>query len=243
MIGKETGISKTSIVIRDPVWGHISFPDYITAIIRTEAFERLSFVSQLGLAQLVFPGAVHTRLGHSLGVYHLGQRVLAQLRNPGDCSGVVLDPVDEKCFLSACVLHDVGHYPFSHTLEELQSLKTDHEHRASAMFETGELARVLEKYDIDKGRVSAIIEGKASTPRDQLLSSTLNSAIDIDKCDCLRRDSFFCGVDYGLVDVDRLIQALRPNKAGDFVALTEKGIGPVESLLLAQYLRGCPCLS
>lgn len=198
----------------------------------TPAVQRLRYVRQLGHAFLVYPGATHSRFEHALGAYHLTRRALAALEgraalgpaSPADCLAVAL----------AALLHDIGHYPFSHALEEAGFLS--HEAQGVARLGHGELREALLQIGGESllAEIGALIQGKSASPLQGLISGPL----DLDKIDYLCRDSRMCGVPYGTVDVDRLLATLtivegiggRPE-----VGVQEKGVSALESLLFAKY--------
>ena len=228
--------------IRDPVWGYIHVPPPLLALIDTEDFQRLRNISQLGFVHLVYPGARHSRFEHSLGVYHLAKQFLRRLLrsdSPPD-----LDDEDVRVFLAATLLHDIGHYPFSHTLEELKPFFISHEQRARRLIEdpAGQIARVLRhELDVDPERVANVIDYAASgvqiPARDLLLAGILSGTLDPDKIDYLLRDSMFCGVPFGeSVNRDRLIAAIVYDRQRRRLAITSKGISAVESLVFTNYL-------
>jgi uncharacterized protein len=223
-------------IIRDPLWNTIRLDETATRIIDTAAFQRLRYIRQLGLAHLVYPGATHTRFDHALGVYHLAVTALRLLRDrvrlPEEAwKGEELVPY-------AALLHDIGHYAFSHALEELEGdrLPGDHEAMSARFFESPELRDALAPLGADAPeRIFALIRGESSTPLRGLVSGSL----DLDKMEYLRRDARFCGVPYGEVDVDRLLQGmvlLRAPGSGRFeVGIHEKAVSALESLLFAKY--------
>src|SRR3977135_2419739 len=129
---------KREVVVRDPLWQNIALEPAAVAIVDTRAFQRLRYVRQLGHAFLVYPGATHSRFEHALGAYHLARRALSQLEDAGD---VRLDAADRVRLKLAALLHDIGHYPFSHSLEEAGL--PHHEELAARHLADGELARRL----------------------------------------------------------------------------------------------------
>ena len=152
--------------IRDPVWGYIHVPSPLLALIDTEDFQRLRNISQLGFVHLVYPGARHSRFEHSLGVYHLAKQFLARLVRSDP--PLELSEEDVRVFLAAALLHDIGHYPFSHTLEELTPFFVDHEERGRQLIEDerGSIAKVLrDELAVDPVRVANVIDYR-STARD-----------------------------------------------------------------------------
>jgi HD superfamily phosphohydrolase len=196
----------------------------------TPAVQRLRYVRQLGHAFLVYPGATHTRFEHALGAYHLACRALAQLDEVGGASA--MDPRDARVTRLAALLHDIGHYPFSHALEEAGL--PHHETLAERHLTTGDLAQVLDGLGVPAADLLALIQARSASP----LAGLVSGPVDVDKLDYLSRDALACGVPYGVIDVDRLLTSLvwRPGRDGaPTVALHEKGLAPLESLLFAKY--------
>jgi HD superfamily phosphohydrolase len=218
-------------IIRDPLWNNIRVDPLALRLVDTRAFQRLRYVRQLGLAYLVYPGASHSRFEHALGAYHLARRTLALFEERA-----VAIPSDEAQLVRcAALLHDVGHYPFSHALEEIGALH--HEEVARPLITTGAVADVLrEALGADAPeRVMALIRGTSASPLQGLISGSL----DLDKIEYLKRDAFMCGVNYGDIDVDRLLDSLilvpEGNVAMRGVGISEKGLSALESLLFAKY--------
>jgi HD superfamily phosphohydrolase len=223
------------IVIRDPLWDTIRVDPIATRIVDSPAFQRLRHIKQLGHAHLVYPGATHTRFDHALGVYHLARRALASLRERGGLGGLTHDP---EIIALAGLLHDIGHYPFSHALEELDPdlIPGHHEALVGAFLSSPEVSAALTEVGPDAAvHVESLIRGRSSHPLQGLVSGSL----DLDKIEYLKRDARFCGVPYGEVDVDRLIYALalvEDPESGRFeVGVHEKGVAALESLLFAKY--------
>src|SRR6476661_10509544 len=189
-------------IIRDPLWNNIAVDPLAMRLVDTPAFQRLRYVRQLGLAFLVYPGATHTRFEHALGTYHLARRALALLEEQSEFQAI--DPLDCSLIRVAALLHDIGHYPFSHALEEIGAMH--HEAVARPLICDGEVAEVLRR-ELGAGapeQIVALIRGESDSP----LQGLISGSIDLDKLDYLRRDAFMCGVSYGEIDVDRLINAL-----------------------------------
>lgn len=221
-----------SEIVRDPLWNNIPLDDLARRLIDTPAFQRLRYVRQLGLAHLVYPGATHTRFEHALGTYHLCNRTLELLRLRGDLGR--LDSRELDLVRTAALLHDIGHYPFSHALEEIGA--PSHEEVASAILHDTELAAILRhRLGSDApARLSALIAGNDSSPLQGLVSGSL----DLDKIEYLKRDAFMCGVPYGEIDVDRLLHALtvlEDDSGRTRIGITDKGLAALESLLFAKY--------
>ena len=223
-------------IVRDPLWNTIRIDPHALRIIDTPAFQRLRHIRQLGHAYLVYPGATHTRFDHALGVYHLARRTLQLLDERGELSEA--DALDCRIVPYAALLHDIGHYPFSHALEELgpDRLEEHHEALTARFLADPELRTVLEEIAPDAThRIEALIRGISDSPLQGLVAGSL----DLDKIEYLNRDARFCGVPYGTVDVDRLIHALallRDPESGRLeIGIHEKGLSALESLLFAKY--------
>jgi len=223
-------------VVRDPLWNSIRLDATAVRIVDSGAFQRLRYIRQLGLAHLVYPGATHTRFDHALGVYHLARTALRFLRERDGLPPVVWE--GEELIPYAALLHDIGHYAFSHALEELEAdqIPGDHEAVAARFFDSPELRDALRA--LGEGAADAIyglIRGTEDIPLRGLVSGSL----DLDKMEYLRRDARFCGVPYGEVDVDRLLQGmviLPDPDTGDYeVGVHEKAVASLESLLFAKY--------
>ena len=223
-------------IVRDPIWNTIRVDPTAVRIMDTAAFQRLRYIRQLGLAHLVYPGATHTRFDHALGVYHLAVRALQLLRDRGPDDPRIWG--DARLIPYAALLHDIGHYAFSHALEELETdlYPGDHEAVSARFFESPELRRALASLgEGSADSIYAVIRGVSDTPLRGLVSGSL----DLDKMEYLRRDARFCGVPYGEVDVDRLLQGLvlleDPVSGGWEVGLHEKAVSTLETLLFAKY--------
>jgi HD superfamily phosphohydrolase len=229
--------SRTShLIIRDPLWNTIRVDPVAVRIIDTPAFQRLRYIRQLGLAHLVYPGATHTRFDHAVGVYHLATTALRLLREKGggtpECwEGAELVPY-------AALLHDIGHFAFSHALEELEPDVNpgDHEEASVSFFESPELREVLAELGEEApARIFDLIRGRGGGALRGLVSGSL----DLDKMEYLRRDARFCGVPYGEVDVDRLLQGLlllQDPVSGEWeVGVHRKALSALESLLFSKY--------
>ena len=229
-------------VIRDPVWGYIDIPQPLLALVDTKEFQRLRNITQLGYVHLVYPGARHSRFEHSLGVYHLAKQFMVRLLSSQP--PLELDAEDVRVFLAATLLHDIGHYPFSHTLEELTPFFDLHEARARRLIEDpeGNISRILaQQLRVDPVRVANVIDYENQSvdipPRDLLLANILSGTLDPDKIDYLLRDSMFCGVPFGeSVNRDRLIASIKFDPSRMRLGITSKGVSAVESLVFTNYL-------
>ena len=216
-------------IVRDPLWNNIRLDPEALAVVDTPAVQRLRYIRQLGHAFLVYPGATHSRFEHALGAYHLARRVLSQLEEAGDAR---LDAADRVSLKLAALLHDIGHYPFSHALEE--GGLPHHEVLAERQLSNGALAARLAELGISAGRLLSLIQ----SPRAEPLAGLVSGSLDVDKLDYLSRDAWMCGVPYGVIDVDRLLTSLTIAAGPDgraALALHEKGLAALESLLFAKY--------
>ncbi|MBA3847244.1 MAG: HD domain-containing protein, partial [Planctomycetes bacterium] len=219
-------------IIRDPLWDNIRLEPDAVAALDTPTVQRLRHVRQLGHAFLVYPGATHSRFEHALGAYHLTRRALTVLGDRGDLRGV--PPEDCVAVRLAALLHDIGHYPFSHALEEAGF--PSHEALGARRLGEGELAGVLRQVGGDAliERIAELIQGRSDSP----LAGLISGSLDLDKIDYLSRDARMCGVPYGTVDVDRLLASIALVEQDDgrrAVGVHEKGVSALESLLFAKY--------
>ena len=232
------GLDGRAGVVRIPSELDVPLTDRVRALVDCSEFRRLATVSQLGLVSLVYPAAIHTRFEHSLGVYRLALLFLRQLsRDPRFTATITVD--DAQVFLVAALLHDLGHWPFCHPIEDLQlSSVPQHELFANSFILEGEIADTLrEDWGIQPRDVVALISGKPRDTRQRILKSLLSGPIDIDKMDYLARDSLHAGVPYGRnFDQNRLIGSLCLNEAGDGLAITDKGRTAAEMMVFARYV-------
>ena len=201
-------------------------------------FRRLSGIPQLGLVSLVYPAATHSRFEHSLGVYRLGLLFLRHLSH-NERFAEAISREQAELFIVAALLHDIGHWPFCHPIEDIRLDGVPrHEEFAASFLLDGELGNCIEKdWGIKPRAVLALLSGEASNPAESVLSSMLSGPIDIDKLDYLMRDSFHAGVPYGRnYDQGRLIGSLCLNEAGDGLAITQKGKTAAEMMVFARYV-------
>jgi HD superfamily phosphohydrolase len=232
-------MTDSSKIVRDPIHGDIKVSSLLLKLLATPEVQRLHHIKQLGFAQLVFPGAHHTRFEHSLGA----AAIMTQL-----CD--VLDLGDDKDTLAAAaLLHDIGHGPFSHTLESIlmEQFGVDHVgltlrllHGDYEVFEPSErkylssptVQTVLAKEGLDPKLIGRIIQGRTS--KKPYLGQMLCSTIDVDQLDYLMRDAYYTGVAYGMIDLQRLLQTVTilRNK----IMVKRKGVSVVESILMARGL-------
>ena len=220
-------------ILRDPLWNNIRLDPLALALLETPVVQRLRYVRQLGLAFLVYPGATHSRFEHALGAWHLAGLALRLLEERGALEGI--DARAQQIVRAAALLHDVGPYPFSHALEEIGV--THHEQVAYPLITSGPVARVLRdaRGDSAPEEVFALITGRSTDALQGLISGSL----DLDKIEYLKRDATMCGVPYGEIDVDRLLNSLvivqTPDRTTRMIGVHEKGLSALESLLFAKY--------
>lgn len=210
-------------IINDPVYGFISIPgDFVFDLIEHPWFQRLRNIKQLGLTSFVYPGATHSRFQHGLGALHLMNMAIATLRS----KGVVISPTEEEATLIAILLHDAGHGPFSHALENSIISGITHEDLSLLL-----MRKLNEKY---AGKLDLAIEIFTGTYYRKFLHELISGQMDMDRLDYLRRDSFFTGVIEGSVGSDRIIRML--NVEDDSLVVDEKGIYSLEKFLIARRL-------
>ena len=229
--------------VRDPIHGLVRLTDQEMGIVNTQAFQRLRRIRQLAMADLVYPGAVHTRFEHSLGTLHTAHLILDHLNGlHGVCDE------DVRVVRLAALLHDIGHGPFSHVSEYL----LDKHYDKSAVGEATAVEKIHEKITVDvidkddelasllsqddRNEIAGILsEGRTRDYRRDIVSSDL----DADKMDYLLRDAHFAGVRYGSFDLDKVIDVCRRYERGNesYLVVDEEGIYAVEQLVLAkQYM-------
>jgi HD superfamily phosphohydrolase len=228
--------------IRDALWGHIYLTPALAALTGSAAFTRLYRIFQLGPVYRVYPGATHTRASHSIGVFHLGRRLLTNLVEKG--AGEWLSGEGVLSFLCACLLHDLGHFPYTHSLKELSL--TSHESLTAEIILSEPLKSLIAKAGADPEFTAAIVDTRGTggardsggkTIEKELLfyRKLLSGALDPDKLDYLNRDARYCGVPYGAQDVDFILSRLYPHPDRG-VDIDSRGIPSVESILFSKYL-------
>jgi len=209
------------------------------AVLDTPAMQRLKQISQLGLVAHVYPGAQHSRFEHSLGVYRLACIVFRQLYGQQPEQLVGVNEEDVKVYLLAALLHDIGHWPYCHPIEDMRlPWVAKHEQLARQLICSNELAQVIEQqWQVAPESVAEFLSGKVEKPSTRILQNVLNGPVDIDKMDYLQRDSLHAGVPYGRnFDAGRLVSSLRIAADGDAIAISEKGKTAAEMMVFARYV-------
>ena len=210
-------------IINDPVYGFITVDDpLIFEIISHPFYQRLRRIHQMAFASLVYPGAVHTRLHHSLGAFHLMGLALNELRN----KGVEITKEEETGAKIAILLHDIGHGPYSHALEKKLIKDVHHEHISSLI-----LLLLNEQF---KGQLQTAIDIFSGHYPKQFLHQLVSGQLDVDRMDYLTRDSFFTGVVEGAIGYDRILKMLTVHQ-GELM-IEEKAIFTVEKFLVSRRL-------
>jgi uncharacterized protein len=210
-------------IINDPVYGFISIPsDLVFDLIEHPYFQRLRYIKQLGMTHLVYPGALHTRFHHALGAMHLMCLAIETLRNKDH----EISTEEEEAVIIAILLHDIGHGPFSHALEEMIVEGISHEDISIML-----MKKLNDEFGGQLSMAIAIFDG---TYHRKFLHQLVSSQLDMDRLDYLNRDSFFTGVSEGVISSDRIIKMLTVKH--DEIAVEEKGIYSVEKFLVARRL-------
>lgn len=221
--------------VRDPVWKNIYLSEGFTKLIDSEAFVKLSRIKQLGPTSLVYPGATHTRYAHSIGVFHVAKGMIRSLtKNSSLPDFVTLEGI--YSFLAASLLHDLGHFPFAHSLKELPI--RDHEELTGDYILEPDLARSILEAGADPLLCASIVDKNRDANGNKELiffRSLLSGVLDPDKLDYLNRDAFFSGVPYGIQDLDYIFTRIHAHGEKG-VCIDSKGIQAVEAILFSKYL-------
>jgi len=210
-------------IINDPVYGFISIQsDLIFDLIEHPYFQRLRNIKQVGMTYLVYPGALHTRFHHALGAMHLMGMAIETLRSKGQS----ITASEEEAVTIAILLHDIGHGPFSHSLEHSIVEGISHEHISSLL-----MSNLNRQFD---NRLELAIEIFNNRYEKTFLHQLVSGQLDLDRMDYLNRDSFFTGVSEGIIGFDRIIKMLDVHDGQ--IVIEEKGIYSIEKFLIARRL-------
>lgn len=237
-IPEVAGLDGGASLVRIPPELDVPVTDRVRRILDAAEYRRLARISQLGLVALVYPAALHTRLEHSLGVYRLALLFLRRLSYDARFASAIDVPSAER-FLVAALVHDVGHWPFCHPIEDMRLPDVpSHERLARRCMTEGELAEAVRGgWGIQPEEVLSLLAETQTDAPGRILASLLSGPIDIDKMDYLFRDSLHAGVPYGRnFDQPRLIGSLCLNAAGDALAITDKGKTAAELMVFARYV-------
>lgn len=210
-------------ILNDPIYGFITIPNtLIYDLIQHPYFQRLRRISQMGMSYLVYPGAHHTRFHHALGCMYIMQKAVQTLK----FKGVDISEEEENALYVAILLHDIGHGPFSHALEN-SVLEGVHHEELSLLF--------MEQLNTEfGGKLSLAIQVFKGEYHRKFMLQLISSQLDMDRMDYLKRDSFYTGVNEGNINSERLIQML--NVQDDVLVMEEKGIYSIEKFLMARRL-------
>lgn len=210
-------------IVNDPIYGFITIPQgLIFQLIDHPWFQRLRRIQQLGITYLVYPGATHTRFHHAIGAMHLMGNAIETLRS----KGIRISENEAESAKIAILLHDIGHGPFSHTLEHSLVKNVSHEDISSMLME-----RLNKEF---KGELTLAIKIFRDQYHKKFLHQLVSSQLDVDRLDYLTRDTFFTGVSEGVVGYDRIITMLNVNN-GQLV-VESKGIYSIEKFIIARRL-------
>lgn len=242
MLPEVIALHRTGSLVRIPPSQDVPLTDRVRRVLDSSPMRRLASISQLGMVGLVYPGATHSRLEHSLGVYHNGLRLLARFSEDSAFASLV-DLRIAEAFVLAALLHDVGHWPFCHPIEDMRLNRLgEHESRIADWIGDSELSDCIDQdWDCDANDLLALLsppsDGTAIDAAANFLTSCLSGPIDIDKLDYLQRDSLHCGVPYGRnFDAGRLINSMCLNPQISSLAIGEKGRTAAEMMVFARYV-------
>ena len=214
--------------IRDPIHGYIYLDEVQRDVVDTPTFQRLRRIKQLAGAYLVYPGAHHTRFEHSIGAMYLSGLIADELIEKG-----YMDPALKEELTLSLLLHDIGHGPFSHVMEEVMAEKgVKHEDLTRRIVRETEVADVLRGYGFDEKRVADLAVG-LSKAHPNFMNEVVSGSLSADLMDYLPRDSYFAGVEYGKVDTRRIMSSLEVVNGS--LALDSNSLYAFEALLLARY--------
>lgn len=237
MKNKNKIFKRKTINIRDAIHGFINLNPVEQEIIKTYPFQRLRFIHQLGPTFFVYPTANHKRFEHSLGVFHLSARLIKKLKENEDFE---ITEQDEQICRIACLLHDIGHAPFSHVGEEMKLFEEgiEHEEMTKRIINETLIGEIIKKVygeeSLQRVIFIAAAKGEPVKKIDLLFSELLTGQAGIDRMDYLLRDSYYLGVMYGKYDIERLIETICFDKKVS-IYWEEGGIHALEQFLLARY--------
>jgi len=221
----------SKVAIYDDLYGYIKLTDIELEIVDHPLFQRLNHIRQLGNAFRVFPGAQHTRFSHSLGVMHLMDRILTS-GNIGE-----FDSEERQKLRLAALLHDIGHYPFSHAIESIytddgKNSEGKHENFGAYILSKYSIKEILTDKNYNPEEISNIFLARSG---EVIHNQLISSQFDVDRCDYLLRDSMNTGVNYGRFDLDRMIHTVRKSN-DDVLGIHEKGIRAADGYTIGRYL-------
>ncbi len=219
--------------VKDPLWQSIPMTKELKALTEVRDVQKLARIKQNGPSYHIYPGAVHTRLDHSIGVYHLSRQIMLSLTRKADTL-----PFTEKgimSFLTACLLHDIGHFPYAHSLKEL-AIREHEEIAADMIMNRPQLNEAVKAVGADAAMTAAIIDKDQLTGDEETLlyRNILSGTLDPDKLDYLSRDGYFSGLPYGKQDTDFIISSL--SLSSGRLCLERAAVSSVEQILFSKYM-------
>lgn len=249
--------ANTELVIRDVVHGDIRLPDRYAKLVNTKEFQRLRRIKQLATADMVFPGAVHTRFSHSLGTYAIMEKMVSHFQNQFQDLGLEIDSMEWDALLAAALLHDIGHGPFSHVFEKI-SPHISHEQWGTRLIEDESteihqsllsfysqpekqklfLQKICGFLHIQHSSPSSSTKEDLANPLTHVFTSLVSSQLDADRMDYLLRDSYYSGFNFGKVDVDKLIEGLILSVGNDkqyHLCILQDYVSFVESYIISRF--------
>lgn len=243
MLPEVVALHRIGSLVRIPPAQDVPVSDRVRRILDLAPMRRLASISQLGMVSLVYPGATHSRLEHSLGVYHNALRVLARFSSDGEFTERIT-PAMAEAFVLAALIHDIGHWPYCHPIEDMGIRELgEHESRIRQCIYNSGLAECIDQdWQCEPFQVLALLEPTSeSQVTDQeagnFLRSCISGPVDIDKLDYLQRDSLHAGVPYGRnFDSGRLISALCINPETSRLAIMDKGRTAAEMMVFSRYV-------
>ncbi len=235
------------MLIRDSIHGFINYNELEESIINTQVFQRLRNIRQLALASYVYPGAVHTRFDHSIGVMHLAAKIASSLNKEGG-NPHFFDEEEMENIRLAGLLHDIGHGPLSHVSEQLLEKNTDDLKDLLTKYEADKAQELMSILIIqsnneicsllDSARREKIIKLLKKHPKGFLEKDIVSGPLDADKLDYCLRDTYFTGVKYGVFDIEKIIESMTPisiSSTEERIGIRDEGVFALEQFLLANY--------
>lgn len=219
------------MIIKDPIHGEINIEQpIIEELIHTIEFQRLRKIKQLGITNLIFPGAEHTRYAHSIGVYYVLNKIIEKFKSK---SKIFFTPTEEISILITGLLHDIGHGPLSHSAENFFGYSHEDYTVKIINDDSTEVYQILKKYDKNRNLITHITKFINKTHENYALNSLISSSIDADRMDYLIRDSYYTGAVYGTIDLERIISQIDyDNKK---IIFSSKSIHTLEDFILSRY--------
>lgn len=219
--------------VKDPLWGNIAMNESIKALLEVREVQKLARIKQNGPTYHIYPGSVHTRLDHSIGVYHLSRMMILSLATKNENLPLTREGI--LSFLTAGLLHDIGHFPYAHSLKEL-SIREHEEIAGDLILTNHDLFSAIKITGASPEMTAAIIDKGINDERDEvgLYRMILSGPLDPDKLDYLSRDAYFSGVPYGTQNTDYIIRSL--DYKNGMIVLEEDALASIEHVLFSKYL-------